>query len=311
MKLHKNAALFKDYVALISQEENIDEAIVVKDYFVVLALKKLYDHDSNLVFIGGTSLSKCFGIIERFSEDIDLASTLETRKGKQKQTFEAIQQVKNSWDGLVEADNKKFSDFKEMYLHYPTSKESDLDQRVKIELITFMEPFPIVKSQIYAMIYRYLDESEIKEFDMHPIVVNTQKPYRTMMEKILLEKELYKGYLNQVQLDESQEKRARDFYDIHKIWQYYDKKLPFDYEELQHMIQSRISNRRGRTTIQAKELNHYLLVEMFVNREIAKQLNEIDKRKLSIRDLDTEAIKISLFEIDIALKQLMEKKVKS
>ena len=38
MKLHLNKELFSNYIALVSQEENIDEAIVLKDYDVILAL---------------------------------------------------------------------------------------------------------------------------------------------------------------------------------------------------------------------------------------------------------------------------------
>lgn len=50
-------------------------AIIEKDFWVCWALKKLFESDElskNLVFKGGTSLSKVYGIIDRFSEDIDL-----------------------------------------------------------------------------------------------------------------------------------------------------------------------------------------------------------------------------------------------
>lgn len=50
-------------------------AIVEKDFWVTWTLGKIFsnpDLSSNLKFKGGTSLSKVFGLIERFSEDIDL-----------------------------------------------------------------------------------------------------------------------------------------------------------------------------------------------------------------------------------------------
>lgn len=50
-------------------------AIVEKDFWVTWALDKLFAHPALsriLMFKGGTSLSKVFGLIERFSEDIDL-----------------------------------------------------------------------------------------------------------------------------------------------------------------------------------------------------------------------------------------------
>ncbi len=298
MKLHENNGLFQNYIALASQEEEIDEAIIVKDYFVTLALKTLYSVNENLIFIGGTSLSKCFHIINRFSEDIDLVATASSRKAKQRQTSDAIQEIRDIWNGLVEEQNKPSSDFKEMYLHYPSKHETDLDQRVKIELITFMEPFPIIEKKIVPIIYKYLEEFEEEEYEIHPVVVKTQEPYRTMIEKILLEKELYKEFLLGLNSDESQEKRARDFYDIHKIWQYYNKKLPINISELNRTIDSRISNRRLRTTISLEELKGYSLLEMFEKRSIGKQLTSVDQRKLSIRDLNIIDIKTSLEEID-------------
>jgi hypothetical protein len=50
-------------------------AIVEKDFWVTWTLDKLFAHPEMsrlLMFKGGTSLSKVFGLIERFSEDIDL-----------------------------------------------------------------------------------------------------------------------------------------------------------------------------------------------------------------------------------------------
>ena len=50
-------------------------AVVEKDFWVTWTLKQLFSHpalSSQLMFKGGTSLSKIYGLIERFSEDIDL-----------------------------------------------------------------------------------------------------------------------------------------------------------------------------------------------------------------------------------------------
>ncbi len=50
-------------------------AVVEKDFWVCWTLKRLFEHpelSKLLIFKGGTSLSKVFGLIDRFSEDIDL-----------------------------------------------------------------------------------------------------------------------------------------------------------------------------------------------------------------------------------------------
>lgn len=53
----------------------MNEAIVEKDFWVCWMLEILFhhcDYSNQLSFKGGTSLSKGYGVIERFSEDIDL-----------------------------------------------------------------------------------------------------------------------------------------------------------------------------------------------------------------------------------------------
>src|ERR1700722_1662539 len=50
--------------------------IIEKDYWVVWVLKNLFSLEKmrpHLTFKGGTSLSKVYGLIDRFSEDIDLS----------------------------------------------------------------------------------------------------------------------------------------------------------------------------------------------------------------------------------------------
>ncbi|MBN1356920.1 nucleotidyl transferase AbiEii/AbiGii toxin family protein [bacterium] len=65
----------RDLFAETSARRDISPAIVEKDFWVCWTLKRLFASETlskKLIFKGGTSLSKIFGIIERFSEDIDL-----------------------------------------------------------------------------------------------------------------------------------------------------------------------------------------------------------------------------------------------
>jgi len=75
MNLHNYKTAFQGAIVATAQHFGISEIYVEKDYWVTLALKEIFTNKSTsqlAVFKGGTSLSKCFGIIERFSEDIDL-----------------------------------------------------------------------------------------------------------------------------------------------------------------------------------------------------------------------------------------------
>lgn len=74
MILHENKKMFEDAIKITSPQLGIAEIHVEKDYWVSLALYTIFNNSIGLetVFKGGTALSKCYGFIERFSEDIDL-----------------------------------------------------------------------------------------------------------------------------------------------------------------------------------------------------------------------------------------------
>jgi hypothetical protein len=58
-----------------AQKMGMHEAVIEKDFWVCLVLDYLFhksQYKERLTFKGGTSLSKCFNLIKRFSEDIDL-----------------------------------------------------------------------------------------------------------------------------------------------------------------------------------------------------------------------------------------------
>lgn len=63
------------YLEQVAVRKNISPVIIEKDFWVCWMLAILYESKfvDALVFKGGTSLSKVFGVIDRFSEDIDLS----------------------------------------------------------------------------------------------------------------------------------------------------------------------------------------------------------------------------------------------
>lgn len=75
MNLHHDIKLFSDTLRATSQHLDIKLGFVEKDYWITLVLSRLATskYVSESVFKGGTSLSKGFNLIERFSEDVDIA----------------------------------------------------------------------------------------------------------------------------------------------------------------------------------------------------------------------------------------------
>lgn len=74
MNLHTNKELFTQAITATAQQMRIPEIYIEKDYWLTLALRTIFQSEltTDVVFKGGTALSKCYRLLERFSEDIDL-----------------------------------------------------------------------------------------------------------------------------------------------------------------------------------------------------------------------------------------------
>jgi outer membrane protein OmpA-like peptidoglycan-associated protein len=108
-----------DRVAMLQKTETehpgINQVAIEKDWWVTATLKALFQTDchESLIFKGGTSLSKGFNIIERFSEDIDLAIS---------HTFFGVEKTnKNQRDKLRKAARK--------YIHESLSVQLDAQMK--------------------------------------------------------------------------------------------------------------------------------------------------------------------------------------
>src|SRR5216683_7013482 len=67
-----NHPQFADLIRIVAEEKTIDPALVEKDYWIMHCLYGLQQLRLQFELKGGTSLSKGYQIIDRFSEDIDI-----------------------------------------------------------------------------------------------------------------------------------------------------------------------------------------------------------------------------------------------
>jgi hypothetical protein len=95
---------FNDLVTIVATNIRIAEALVEKDYWVTHTLWSLDQAGLTVLFKGGTSLSKGYGIIERFSEDIDVkieADDLPKVSSWKSHTIGAVRSRGNFFDALL------------------------------------------------------------------------------------------------------------------------------------------------------------------------------------------------------------------
>ena len=84
MFLHNDKELFQEVIVSAAEDLDLVVPIVEKDYYVTMILKKLSIWCPECVFKGGTSLSKCHHVIDRFSEDIDISFSDKLTQGMRK-----------------------------------------------------------------------------------------------------------------------------------------------------------------------------------------------------------------------------------
>ena len=148
MKLHKDRNAFQNAVRAASDHHKMRNIYIEKDYWVTYILNKLSqsEYSEIVVFKGGTSLSKVYKLIARFSEDIDLAIL------KSKDQSET--QLRN----LIRTIEKELTyDFEEAYLEGITSKQTkyrktayNYDRMIDTETATGIQEKLILEINCFA-----------------------------------------------------------------------------------------------------------------------------------------------------------------
>jgi len=115
-----NFLLLKDsdkqvYFEVVAHELNVMPQLIEKDFWVCWMLKTLFSLPtvgSHLTFKGGTSLSKCYNVIKRFSEDVDISierSFLTSRESIEPEKQQSGKENQRRLDCLRQSCQEKIS----------------------------------------------------------------------------------------------------------------------------------------------------------------------------------------------------------
>ena len=198
--LHADKKLFTDVLLATAEYFSILPTYIEKDYWIThsLSLMAQSDDAGKLVFKGGTSLSKAYRLVNRFSEDIDIAVINSSSfTGNQLKTL--IKKVaKEMTDGLqevpVDGVTSKGSHFYKAVYAYPnvlgqTPKSAVSSGNLLVEINTFANPYPFEAKQIKSFITDFLEQTNnqhlISEYSINPFSVNVLDKRRTMIEKLI------------------------------------------------------------------------------------------------------------------------------
>ncbi len=226
MRLHENKELFKDAIVATAQLKKLREIYVEKDYWVTVALHTIFTNEigNQAVFKGGTALSKCFQIIERFSEDIDLV-VLRNEGETDSQLGSKIKKIGRCIEAILpevelEGVTHKRGIIRKTAHEYEKIYEDNYGQvRDKIILeatwLGHFEPYTdaTIQSYIGEMMQNQNQRSLIEEYNLAPFPIRVLTKERTLCEKIM---SLVRFSFTDNPITDLNNK-IRHIYDIHKL----------------------------------------------------------------------------------------------
>lgn len=233
----------RDIIDYVSDKTGLSRAVVEKDWWVTTALRAVFSppYSNDISFKGGTNLSKCWNLINRMSEDIDIAvsreylgfsGNLSRNQISDKLRRASCSFVRNTMIHDVESalvNQGISSDLVKVSVHETTVSTVDPETiyiaykpifegneyvlpQVKIEVSGRSMSEPVAQVSIRS----YISENLPKiTFEDNPVVVNAVIPQRTFLEKLFLLHEEFAKPSAEIRI----ERMSRHLYDIHRIIQ--------------------------------------------------------------------------------------------
>ncbi len=226
MNLHRNKELFQDAILATAEYTGLREIYVEKDYWVSVALYSIFHSDiaGETVFKGGTALSKCHKLIERFSEDIDLV-VLRNEGDNDTMLKKKIREISKVVENVipeidVEGLTNKKGNIRKTVHRFDKIFDGNLGQVrehivVEATWLGSFEPYSemAVHSFIYEMMKSRGQHELIEQHNMAPFTIQVLSKLRTFCEKIM---SLVRFSRSEEPITELRNK-IRHVYDIHQM----------------------------------------------------------------------------------------------
>lgn len=243
---------FMDAVAVTADALRVSSEIVLKDFGVFGILKamvegpypsELSELPARLVFKGGTSLSKAYGLAQRFSEDVDLAFINDITHGvarlsqsKQDKFLKAFEPFVRSqtWISSVQVLDKHQGkrilscEYRRPSGFAPLSTAANtagyLKPHIKLELDIRGEAFPTAEMPVGSLLGDYIKKVNPQEYEkrpaLHPVKVRVMRYDRTMIEKTLALLTCISAFFEEEENARfAVKEKERHFYDIHRLYE--------------------------------------------------------------------------------------------
>lgn len=206
-------AEWKEIIETVARELGRSEQMVEKDTIQSMFLYELAKSELPFVFKGGTSLSKAYNLIDRFSEDIDLSMNRRPTQSERVKSKELIIEIAENL-GLVLSNPEEIKsryDYNKYVFKYD-SLFSVIPLEIIIETSYYQSVYPVDKHVVGSFIGRFcLDRNIILPvpFEAAEVMMNVQSVERTFVDKVFA--------VCDYKIQNMQDRDSRHLYDICKL----------------------------------------------------------------------------------------------
>lgn len=187
--------------------------MVEKDTIQSMFLYELAKSELPFVFKGGTSLSKAYDLIDRFSEDIDLSMNRRPTQSERMKSKDVIITIAEGL-GLILAnpdDIKSRFDYNKYVFKYD-SMFADIPLEIIIETSYYQSVYPVEKHIVGSFIGKFCADRDIElpvGFEGAEVLMNVQSVERTFVDKVFA--------VCDYKIQNMQDRDSRHLYDICKL----------------------------------------------------------------------------------------------
>ena len=206
-------AEWKEIIETVARELGRSEQMVEKDTIQSMFLFELAKSELPFVFKGGTSLSKVYNLIDRFSEDIDLSMNRRPTQSERVKSKELIIEIAENL-GLVLSNPEEIKsryDYNKYVFKYE-SLFSVIPLEIIIETSYYQSVYPVDKHIVGSFVGRFcLDRNIILPvpFEAAEVMMNVQSVERTFVDKVFA--------VCDYKIQNMQDRDSRHLYDICKL----------------------------------------------------------------------------------------------
>ena len=204
---------WKEIIETVARELGRSEQMVEKDTIQSMFLFELAKSELPFVFKGGTSLSKAYNLIDRFSEDIDLSMNRRPTQSKRVKSKELIIDIAENL-GLVLSNPEEIKsryDYNKYIFKYD-SLFSVIPLEIIIETSYYQSVYPVEKHVVGSFVGRFCLERNIilpVPFEAAEVVMNVQSMERTFVDKVFA--------VCDYKIQNMRDRDSRHLYDICKL----------------------------------------------------------------------------------------------